>query len=159
MDAKTNGALPATAFNENGPDGYYTTHYGLTKRELFAAMAMQGMCASGEYATATGGQIAAYSVECADALLAALTPRVRAVTNAIEVLKRIGQYVPNDEFAAYFEAREALEAAVEAATELRARQRDYLSQPKGERIEAKGRLVGVAATRLDAALARVEGTP
>ena len=82
-----------------------------------------------------------------------------AKTNgALEVLKRIGQYVPNDEFAAYFEAREALEAAVEAATELRARQRDYLSQPKGERIEAKGRLVGVAATRLDAALARVEGT-
>ena len=79
-----------------------------------------------------------------------------AKTNgALDVLKRIGQYVPNDEFAAYFEAREALEAAVEAATELRARQRDYLSQ----RIEAKGRLVGVAATRLDAALARVEGTP
>ena len=73
MSAETNGAMPATAFNENDHDGYYTTHYGLTKRELFAAMAMQGMCASGEYATATGGQIAAYSVECADALLAALS--------------------------------------------------------------------------------------
>ncbi|HTH08457.1 MAG TPA: hypothetical protein VMA55_02730 [Acidovorax sp.] len=46
--------------------------YGLTKRELFAAMAMQGMCANGEYWLATGEQIARYSLEVADALLAAL---------------------------------------------------------------------------------------
>lgn len=42
---------------------------------------------------------------------------------------------------------------VAAARELRQRQRDYLSEPKGQRLEAKGRLVGVAAERLDAALA------
>lgn len=57
----------------------------------------------------------------------------------------------------YEVARAAVAELIEAATELRARQRDYLSQPKGERVEAKGRLVGVAATRLDAALARVQG--
>ena len=54
-------------------------------------------------------------------------------------------------------ARAAVAELIEAAAELRARQRDYLSQPKGERVEAKGRLVGVAATRLDAALARAQG--
>lgn len=53
------------------PDGGWGTS-GLTKREFFASMAMQGMCASGEYAAATGEQIARYSVECADALLAKL---------------------------------------------------------------------------------------
>lgn len=41
---------------------------------------------------------------------------------------------------------------VAAASDLRQRQRDYLSQPKGERMEEKGRLVGIAAERLDAAL-------
>lgn len=51
----------------------------------------------------------------------------------------------------------AMADLIEAATELRARQRDYLSQPKGERVEQKGRLVGEAAARLDAALARVQG--
>lgn len=45
---------------------------------------------------------------------------------------------------------------VEAVRELRRCQRDYLSQPKGERIEAKGRLVGLAADRVDAALALID---
>lgn len=45
---------------------------------------------------------------------------------------------------------------IEAIRELRQRQRDYLSQPKGERIEAKGRLVGLAADRVDAALALID---
>jgi lactate dehydrogenase-like 2-hydroxyacid dehydrogenase len=44
----------------------------VSKRELFAAMAMQGMCASDFYATATGEHIAADATDCADALLAAL---------------------------------------------------------------------------------------
>lgn len=57
------------------------------------------------------------------------------------------------------QARAAIAELIESATELRARQRDYLSQPKGERVEQKGRLVGEAAARLDAALARVEAKP
>lgn len=40
--------------------------WGLTKRELFAAMAMQGLCAEGDTFNAKK------AVECADALLAAL---------------------------------------------------------------------------------------
>lgn len=43
---------------------------GLTKRELFAAMAMQGLLAS--EVTATHEEFAASAVEQADALLAAL---------------------------------------------------------------------------------------
>lgn len=46
---------------------------------------------------------------------------------------------------------------LDAARELRQRQRDYLSQPKGERDEAKGRLVGSAAEKLDAAIAKATG--
>lgn len=49
----------------------------------------------------------------------------------------------------------AIAELIEAATELRQRQRDYLADPKGQRNEAKGRLVGIAADRLDAALAKV----
>lgn len=97
MDAKTNGALPANAFNENGPEGYYTTHYGLTKRELFAAMErvpddlsmswgelMVGPCPCrderGEHVFDEAvirwwaAVYARYRVIHADALLAALTP-------------------------------------------------------------------------------------
>ena len=53
------------AFN-GGPQG----DPGLTKRELFAAMAMQGFCAGGE--RPSGVHIAIYSVQIADDLLAAL---------------------------------------------------------------------------------------
>lgn len=42
---------------------------------------------------------------------------------------------------------------VEAARNLRRRQRAYLEQPKGARDESKGRLVGDAARELDEALA------
>ncbi|WP_165424209.1 hypothetical protein [Pseudoxanthomonas winnipegensis] len=45
---------------------------GLTKRELFAAMAMQGVNACSEFADARVEIIAKYAVEQADALLAAL---------------------------------------------------------------------------------------
>lgn len=44
---------------------------GLTKRELFAAMAMQGLC-SQESKCYFDGAIAAYAVEYADALIAEL---------------------------------------------------------------------------------------
>lgn len=50
---------------------------GLTKRELFAAMAMQGFCAAIEYDEDSGpmkgaDDLAADAVMCADALLAEL---------------------------------------------------------------------------------------
>ncbi|TAA20317.1 hypothetical protein EA660_18170 [Pseudoxanthomonas winnipegensis] len=47
-------------------------YMGLTKRELFAAMAMQGVNACSEFADARVEIIAKYAVEQADALLAAL---------------------------------------------------------------------------------------
>lgn len=48
--------------------------YGLTKRERFAAMAMQGMLANTAltYRTFKEKLIAAWSVDCADALIAEL---------------------------------------------------------------------------------------
>ena len=45
---------------------------GLTKRELFAAMAMQGHCANPEMSETIARSIAIMSVEQADALLAEL---------------------------------------------------------------------------------------
>lgn len=70
MDAKKNGALPVY------PQGVAP---GLTKRELFAAMAMQGMCMmksppyQGRDETLDEA-FAREAVERADALLAALNP-------------------------------------------------------------------------------------
>ena len=61
MDAKENGnrlAYPT-----------YVGDVGLTKRELFAAMAMQGNCSKFE---TTSAMLAKWSVEDADALLAEL---------------------------------------------------------------------------------------
>lgn len=63
MNAKDNSNLSAF------PIGVDT---GLTKREYFAAMAMQGMCADSNITDIDSNSIAAWSVECADALLAAL---------------------------------------------------------------------------------------
>lgn len=56
------------------------------------------------------------------------------------------------------EGRAAVAELIEAAIELRQRQRDYLADPRDQRSNEKGRLVGVAAERVDAALARV-GAP
>ena len=55
-------------------DGNYEdeNHYGLTKRELFAAMAMQGACVEGYNDEATAEMIAILSVAAADALIAEL---------------------------------------------------------------------------------------
>lgn len=67
MDPKTNGEQPA--FRDS------TTHahqHGLTKREHFAAMAMQGFCAHESIAEQDASKIAKYAVEQADALLRAL---------------------------------------------------------------------------------------
>lgn len=51
-------------------DGF--TQHGLTKRELFAAMALQGLCASAEYPQVSYEGSARTAVEQADALLAEL---------------------------------------------------------------------------------------
>jgi len=45
---------------------------GITKREYFAARAMQGLCGSPDYCSETSKKIAEYAVEQADALFAAL---------------------------------------------------------------------------------------
>jgi len=45
---------------------------GLTKREHFAAMAMQGYCANGHYCEASYEVIASMSVKQADVLIAEL---------------------------------------------------------------------------------------
>lgn len=54
-----------------GPTGKDIVIPGLTKRELFAAMAMQGLAADNEMEFCYDG-LATASVKCADALLAAL---------------------------------------------------------------------------------------
>lgn len=63
-------------------------------------------------------------------------------------------YAPEDAVSLpnYTEQPAAVDELVLAARELRQRQRDYLSDPKDSRDENKGRLVGMAAERLDAAL-------
>lgn len=48
---------------------------GLTKRELFAAMAMQGFCSDPRSNESEAPSLARWSVVYADALLAALTPK------------------------------------------------------------------------------------
>lgn len=71
---KTNGiesayACPAAWYDQvTGRDNFH--QQGLTKRELFAAMAMQGICTLD--ATLSGNKIAEWAVDAADALIAAL---------------------------------------------------------------------------------------
>ena len=53
----------------------YDRHPGLTKRELFAAMAMQGMLSNPAICDMTSGEasrVALWANQCADALLAEL---------------------------------------------------------------------------------------
>ncbi|MCL6710483.1 hypothetical protein M8R20_46175 [Pseudomonas sp. R2.Fl] len=75
MDAKILGDQYA---NPTPADGVFDSDSaGLTKRELFAAIAMQGLL-SGEYREATEAQaaiVARYAVQHADALLAELAKR------------------------------------------------------------------------------------
>lgn len=58
--------FPTTGPNDNA-------EYGLTKRELFAAMAMQGMNAASWSESTSAENVAKWSVSCADALIAALS--------------------------------------------------------------------------------------
>ncbi len=68
-------AFPGRCIDDTGykVEGAFTT--GFTKRELFAAMAMQGMLARVDFEglyPVERGLLAFRSTECADALLAAL---------------------------------------------------------------------------------------
>lgn len=71
MDPKENGQELAFPFVETREMQGESISFGLTKREHFAAMAMQGLVAApGAY---TVNARAALAVECADALLRALS--------------------------------------------------------------------------------------
>lgn len=75
MDAKRNGAMPAHPVI--GAPGAPEDYAGLTKRELFAMTAMQGLLANPYYAQevadrATNGTLASAAVWHADQLLAEL---------------------------------------------------------------------------------------
>ena len=60
-----NGDMPASPMIIEGLDSCS----GLTKREYFAGLAMQGMLSSSDYATSTWNTVAIEAVEVADALL------------------------------------------------------------------------------------------
>jgi hypothetical protein len=47
----------------------WRTHNGLTKREYFAAMAMQGLLSNGEYKNQMVSYVTDYSVDFADSLI------------------------------------------------------------------------------------------
>jgi hypothetical protein len=79
--------------------------------------------------------------------------------NAIDVLAVIrkvamfnGGYIADD----LGRVEAAVAELIEATKELRQRQREYLADPAGQRSNDKGRLVGIAAERVDAALARIK---
>lgn len=84
------------------------------------------------------------------------------MSGALGVLDREIQRAGGEAYPAgrdLIEARADIAELIEAAKELRQRQRDYLSDPKGARVESKGVLVGLAAARLDAALAALTQQP
>lgn len=71
---KTNGNDLAYPTNQamhtsEGEFMYWNSHSGLTKREYFAAMAMQGLCSTGKYNSSLTPSI---SVHISDALIAEL---------------------------------------------------------------------------------------
>lgn len=70
---KTDKVFPTSQENYTTQKGTYNPDYmssGLTKRELFAAMAMQGILSSGEhrYGSTLNG-LAQYAVQLSDALI------------------------------------------------------------------------------------------
>lgn len=73
--SEQNGNEPASPVAQvTSPNGDIESHahYGLTKRELFAAMAMQGLCANQHAWEVPIEKVAEFSVQQADALLAEL---------------------------------------------------------------------------------------
>lgn len=72
------------AFAMLDPNGSFT-QYGFTKREIIAAMAMQGLLASwGEHDVTDFWDIASDSVKAADALLSALSTSSNQVNSKSE---------------------------------------------------------------------------
>lgn len=73
MNNPNDPAFPFPTFQRHDCDIECGFH-GLTKREYFAAMAMQGLCANSHEAigVAPSDKIAKWSVKQADALIAAL---------------------------------------------------------------------------------------
>lgn len=63
-DAKQNGREPAMPFS-----GRHAEYVGLTKREHFAALAMQGVLAGDTAAKLPVERVAGVAVACADALI------------------------------------------------------------------------------------------
>ena len=59
------------AFPMDAADGY-PANYGLTKRELFAAMAMQGLCSAKDTWTHRPRDLASEAVKRADTLISEL---------------------------------------------------------------------------------------
>lgn len=65
-----NGHRPALPFACQGPTTAPEFYYGLTKREHFAGLAMQGILAEGDPGVEmTASEVADYATACADALL------------------------------------------------------------------------------------------
>lgn len=60
-------AFPRSAVVHPGGETLYNEQWGLTRREVFASMALQGVLASN--ALGSPEQCADYAVKCADALL------------------------------------------------------------------------------------------
>lgn len=72
-----NGDMPASAIIDDEISTHdKEIHFGLTKREHFAAMALQGICVNvgrNQFAFNKAGDIGNKAVEMADALLKALS--------------------------------------------------------------------------------------
>lgn len=67
-----NGDQPVYPTLDGGLNGLTLREWGMTKRELFAAMAMQGLAAAGGYNPTEHDNVAHWAVKQADALLTAL---------------------------------------------------------------------------------------
>lgn len=66
------GNEPAFPFSQHTEVAQTTQHTGLTKREIAAIAAMQGVLAGDGTAGWSTGDVAKHATACADALLAAL---------------------------------------------------------------------------------------
>ena len=73
MSTANNGQELAYPFVETREMQGESISFGLTKREHFAALAMQGLCANTAYGDAQAEFLAKWSVDQADALLRALS--------------------------------------------------------------------------------------
>lgn len=63
-------SLPIDGDDPAFPNGFGC--YGLTRRQYFAAIAMQGLLASGDAQNEHPSRVALYAVECADFLIRSL---------------------------------------------------------------------------------------